>query len=523
MFNLNLLKKKFQKILLSINKLIHSFFNKFNSSNKHKPIKKKFDNLDNKIESFFDKFKNFKKYNHSKKKFYFFNGKLVLSIALIIITTLSYFLLPVFYNKKQLLKNLKNQISNKYEINIKFNEKVRYGLFPKPFFYTKNLSIIHNDKTLGNSGYTKFYISPKNLFSQKNLNIQDTVFQNVEFNLNLDNFNFFKKSLNSFEKKEKVIFKKSKLFFKDKKEDLLFLSKINNFNFFYDDINQLQKVNLNFEIFNIPFNLDINKNNNSKKKIFKLNSKKIRFDIECTINHEPSEIRGIFDLKLINKENIFNYSIKDNVLTFMSIDENFKGNLNFKPFYFSTNLKFDYINQKKIFRNDSLLIDLLDSELLNNSNLNASINVDVGKIDKFEYLKDLILNIKLDDGRIFINNLNAKWNDSVSIKSSDVEFMNDQDGKKLVGEIIFSFEDVEKFFRYFQIKRNYRNVFEEIKLDFIYDFTLNKFTLNNLKIDNKSYKNLTNFLEQYNQKNKNLINKVTLRNFVKEFFQIYAG
>ena len=341
--------------------------------------------------------------------------------------------------------------------------------------------------------------------------------------MNLDNFNFFEKSLNSFEKKEKVIFKKSKLFFKDKKEDLLFLSKINNFNFFYDDINQLQKVNLNFEIFNIPFNLDINKNNNTKKKIFKLNSKKIRFNIECTINHEPSKTRGIFDLKLINKENIFNYSIKDNVLTFMSIDENFKGNLNFKPFYFSTNLKFDYINQKKIFRNDSLLIDLLDSELLNNSNLNASINVDVGKIDKFEYLKDLILNIKLDDGRIFINNLNAKWNDSVSIKSSDVEFMNDQDGKKLVGEIIFIFEDVEKFFRYFQIKRNYRNVFEEIKLDFIYDFTLNKFTLNNLKIDNKSYKNLTNFLEQYNQKNKNLINKVTLRNFVKEFFQIYAG
>ncbi|MDC3059078.1 hypothetical protein OA315_01665, partial [Candidatus Pelagibacter sp.] len=154
MFNLNLLKKKFQKILLSINKLIHSFFDIFNSSNKHKPIKKKFDNLDNKIESFFDKFKNFKKYNHSKKKFYFFDGKLVLSIALIIITILSYFLLPVFYNKKQLLKNLKNQISNKYEINIKFNEKVRYGLFPKPFFYTKNLSIIHNDKTLGKSGYT---------------------------------------------------------------------------------------------------------------------------------------------------------------------------------------------------------------------------------------------------------------------------------------------------------------------------------------------------------------------------------
>ena len=186
-------------------------------------------------------------------------------------------------------------------------------------------------------------------------------------------------------------------------------------------------------------------------------------------------------------------------------------------------MNFNYISQKKIFTSESLLIDLLDSELLNNPNLNASINVKINKIDKFEYLTDFILEIQLDNGKIFMSNFDAKWNKSVSIKSDDIEFSNDKNGKKLIGEILFDFNDVEKFFRYFQIKRNYRNVFDEINADFVYDFTEEKLILNNIKIDNKSNQILESFLEEYNNKNKNLFNKVTLRNFVKDFFLTYAG
>ena len=170
-----------------------------------------------------------------------------------------------------------------------------------------------------------------------------------------------------------------------------------------------------------------------------------------------------------------------------------------------------------------MLIDLLYSELLNNPNLNASINVKIKKIDKFEYLKNFINKVHLGDGKILIKNFNTQWNNSVLIKSNDIEFLNDMDGKKLVGEIIFNFYDIEKFFRYFQIKRNYRDVFEIIKLDFVYDLTLNKFIMNNLRIDNKSIKKIDKFLNQYNKSENNSFNKVTIRNFIKEFFQVYSG
>ena len=166
---------------------------------------------------------------------------------------------------------------------------------------------------------------------------------------------------------------------------------------------------------------------------------------------------------------------------------------------------------------------MLDSELLNNPNLNASINIKIDKIDKFEYLQDFVSKIHLGDGRIIMKNFNTQWNNSVLIKSNEIEFLNDIDGKKLVGEIIFDFKDIEKFFRYFQIKRNYRDVFETIKLDFVYDLTLDKLIMNNLKIDNKSLKKIDKFLNQFNKREINSFNKVTIRNFIKEFFIIYAG
>ena len=161
--------------------------------------------------------------------------------------------------------------------------------------------------------------------------------------------------------------------------------------------------------------------------------------------------------------------------------------------------------------------------MLNNPNLNASIKININQIDKFEYLKNFVSKINLGDGRITMKDFKTLWNESVFIRSNEIEFLNDIDGKKLVGEVTFNFEDIEKFFRYFQIKRNYRDVFEKIRLDFVYDLTLDKLTMNNLKIDNKSFEKIDKFINQYNKSESNLLNKVTIRNFIKEFFQVYAG
>ena len=130
----------------------------------------------------------------------------------------------------------------KYEININFNEKIRYGVFPKPFFYTKNLDINHNNNILGNSDNVKFYISFRNFFINKKPEIKDVIFQKTDLNIKSSDLDFFLKTLNNSKIKNKVVFKKIKLFFKDKNEELLFLSKVNKSYFFYDDKKQVQKL-----------------------------------------------------------------------------------------------------------------------------------------------------------------------------------------------------------------------------------------------------------------------------------------
>ena len=211
MFNLSFYKKKLKKLLLPINKILGSFFNEIerskSQSSRQKVIKKKLISLDNKIESFFDKFKNLKKFNQNKKTIYQLNTKFGASVAFIVVLFFSYFFIPAFYNKNEIKKILANQVSDKYKIDIRFNEKIKYGLFPQPFFYTKNLDIAFDDEILGNSNYVRFYIPFNNFFSLKKLRVNDVIFQNTEFNTDTSNLYFFHQTLINLNEQNKVIFK----------------------------------------------------------------------------------------------------------------------------------------------------------------------------------------------------------------------------------------------------------------------------------------------------------------------------
>ena len=132
-----------------------------------KTIKKQILSINNSIESYFNKLKYFKS-NYKKillnKEYRVFWG-----IGVVALLTLTYFLMPTFYNKNYIQSEIKNQIFKNYNINLKFNDEINYGLLPKPHFYTKNLSIVKNGKEIGNTEILKVFIGLKNLFSIDNI------------------------------------------------------------------------------------------------------------------------------------------------------------------------------------------------------------------------------------------------------------------------------------------------------------------------------------------------------------------
>ena len=106
----NLIAKTLKKHLLSINNTIESYFSKLNI-------------LILKI----------------KKTKLHTNNRAFLTFGIIFISVLGYFLLPTVYDKNIIQSKIKNQIIDRYNIEVRFNEKIRYGLFPKPYFLAKNL------------------------------------------------------------------------------------------------------------------------------------------------------------------------------------------------------------------------------------------------------------------------------------------------------------------------------------------------------------------------------------------------
>ena len=494
MLNINFKKKKFNKLLLSINKLIESFFN----------------NLSHYI-------KNYKKKNLKIKDI---DRRVFIVFGSLFILVLSYFLSPSFYDKNSIKIKLENQIKDKYNLKVNFVDDITYALFPKPHFYANNLNIFQDDNILINSKNTKIYISIKNLFSFDKLKVKNILFKNNEFNIKKNNLTFFTSILNSNASNYNIIFEDSTIFYKDISDDVIFLVDLNNLKFFYDLEKKYQLI-AKFKIFNLLFKLNLNHNKEENFFLFNLESKNIRTKIENSFQYGNKKFSGMLEVKIINDIKFFTYDIKDNILSIKSKDNNFEGDIDLKPFYLSLNIDVNEFDIKKFLKNDSIFINLINSEIINNQNVNGDININLGKIKNFKYVEKIIIKSVVENGDIFFKNISTNWNNSVLIEINDTQLLNEDNKVNLIGSIVFDFIDLDKFYRYYQIDKKHRKKIKKLEFDFFLNLNEKQIQINNAKIDNLINNQINNFLDTLNLQRKNFFNRVIFRNFVKDFFENY--
>ena len=494
MLNINFLIKKANKVLLSINNRIESFFNRLKD-------------LIN--------FKKKKKINLKK-----IDNRITIGVGLSLFLIIIYFLIPSFYDKNLVKTKLENQILKKYNLEVNFEDKLSYRLFPKPHFFSKNMTIVYDNDTLAETSHSNVFISIKNFFSLDKIKLEDLFFKKTKFNINSNNVKFFKEILNFNKSDHSINFKNSILFYKNNVEDVIIIVDINNLKFFHDeDFNQ--QLSANYNIYNIPFNLSIKNNLKNKKILTNLKSHKIRLNINNSYDYNNIDKKGLVDVKIINKSKEFNYTMNKKYLSFNSIDNNFKGSLYFKPFYLSSDLNFNQLDIKKIFKDNSIFLNFFNSEILNNQNLNAKINMNFNKIKGVNYIKDIALKTYFEEGYINLQSSTLNWNDSIMMNLDDVQLFNQNNKFTMAGSIIFNFTDIDKFYSHYQVKRNYRKKIEKIRLDFLFNLTEKEIQLDNIKIDGVSSKITDNFLNNFNSKKINIFNKVLFKNSIKQFFAKY--
>ena len=491
----NLLIKKLKKQLLSINNSIESFFNQI------KPL--------------FLKIKK-TKFDPNNKNFLFF--------GIFIIIVFTFFSIPSFYDKNIIQSKVKDQILDKYNVEVEFNDKISFSLLPKPHFVSKNFSILKDGKEIAIVKKFKIYISNKKYFSFNEIFIRDLIFDRAEFNLNKKNFDFFKKLLVTDPNKDNIIIKKSKIFFKDLADDTLFILKINEGKFLYDD-NKLENVlTSKNEIFNLPFSLEVKNQFFNKKIITNFNFNKIRLNIKNQINYKDKKKNGTISIDVINKSTKFNYKYDKKSLVYNSEDTNFyKGKVEFKPFYLYGDFNYENLNFKNLINNKFLIMEFLRSEILNNQNLNIDLNLNVKNILNTDRLNDLFLKIGVVEGYINLSKSSVNWSDDVIIKLNESYLDINENDINLIGKLNFEFNEIKNFYSLFQIKKNNRKDIKTIEIDFLYNLNNNNFNFDNPKVNNEFNMSLEKLIGSFNKKENRFFNKITFKNFINEFLKAYAG
>jgi len=487
-----------------------------------KKLKSQFVSINNTIESYFNNLKFFIK--DLKKRKLSQNNKVFLTSGLIVILLISYYLIPTLYNKELVQLEIKNQIFKKYQIDVKFNKKIKYGLLPRPHFVTKDLSILRDDKEIGITKNFKINIKAKNFFSFNKIKFKDLIFNKSDFNIYQQDLVFFENLLKTEPSENKIIIKNSNIFFKDNNDDILFINKIKKSEFYYDSYNLVNVLKSKNEIFNIPYKLIIKNDKFNKLVTSDFNSQKIRLSIENEISYDSDIRQGLLEILFVNQTTALEYKLNKNSLNFFTKGQKnqYNGLIEFKPFYFKANFNYEGLSTKNWFNENSVLYNLIKSEIFNNENLNININLNVKDLININELNNLFLNVAIESGDISFSNSNIMWKDDLKIYLSESLLNIEQNETYLIGKIVVDIKDTNDFYKSFQIKKDYRKNIKEIKFDFNYNFTKQKINFNNFEIDNKPSLNIENFVEKFNL-NEKFFNKITFKNFVNDFFKVYFG
>ncbi len=485
--------KRFTKLVLSITERIESFFNFFNKWNS---FKKNYVNSWNRI----------------------LDKKIFFTLVSILFAVIVYFLLPSFYDKNKVKTQLENQILQKYNFKVILDDNFRYGLFPRPHFFSNDTKINYDSKRIATIENSKFFISSKNFFSFNTIKIKDLIFSKSEFRIDNTSLDFFLKLSNNNKSDQKIHFIKSKFFYLDQNNDVVFLTDIIRLKYSYQE-KFLNKIKSKLKIFNVPMNLSTLHNSLEKKISSEINLNSIKLDIKNDLNYSNDSLEGQINLKLINRKKVIEYSLQNNILSFKTDDNKLDGEINIKPFFLLSNIKLNQIEVSKLLKNNSIFTNFLKSEILNNKNLNGKIGIFSKNLKDSKFINEIKFDIYFEEGIMIINNLNFLFKNFAIFNINDVNILVDDNKLKFIGDIELKFKNIRNFYSHFQIKRENRKNIDQINSSFMFNLDDGFIQLNNFEINGIKNKDIKQYLNNFNSEKKYVLNKIVFRSVVKDFFE----
>ena len=473
--------------------------------------------------------KNLNKLNFKNLSYLFKKYKIILIFVALFVAFVSYLLLPTFYNKSEISKKLETKLKDKLDLNFKFSQNIKYNLFPKPHFITDESIIFDDQNEISKIDKLKIFISLDNLYSLKNIQVRDVVFENANFNFNKNNYNFFIQLLNQSYLDGNLTIKNSNIFFRNISNEVLFINKILKMKYYHDSKDLKNIIYSDNEIFNIPFSVEAFLNNDKTKIYSQINLHLMKFKIENELIIKDEKKIGKSEFVFNKLKQTAEYEIEKNYFKFHIFDKrddpsvNYNGKINLKPFFATLDVDLNEINLNYLFGSNAIIPQFLKTEIFNHKNIDFKLNIHANKIDNNFNFRNINLNSKIREGLIDTDNTKFKWKNFVDFELTESLIFVKEGELLLDGRLRINVNDYTEVYKFLLTPKNYRNKITKIDLNFTYNFDKKTAELKDIRIDNKINQNVNKILNNVILKKDDLQNKIYFKNLLNEAIKSYAG
>ena len=467
----------------------------------------------------------FKLKNKTNNKFHVstFN-KYIITVITILFVYIFYLLIPLLYDKNWVQNKIVTQLSTEFNINLSNSFDISYRILPKPHYF------IRDSKTsLAEIKVLNVFISQNNFFNKESIRINEVFIKEANFSLLNDNLKtLYENSENKFSKK-KIKISNSNIFFKNSLNEVISIVKISKAFLFFDVKNLFNQLDLNGEVFNLPFKLKYQNTHNLQKSIeIKAPDLKLEF-INKSFKIDEELSGGINNISILNSFINTKYNIKDQIVIFESDSSrffnskiNYNGQLAINPFDLNLKINLDDYRISNLFTPNSIISEFIKSGLLFNENISVNTLVNIESTKKDEIFNEAKLELRVLNGKISFDNSIFINNNIGLIEVSKSDLFLENDKLILTANLSIDIKNIDKLYSFLNTNKRLRKNIKNIKLNIIYDFLSNEIAFKNIKIDdNEVSDEFNNIVEGFIDNNSNNLTKS--RKLLNELINLYEG
>ena len=440
-------------------------------------------------------------------------GIIISLIAVIFLFSL-YFTIPTFYNYENYEKEIQRKVSKDFKLDLKNISGFTYLMLPTPHFLIEECDIHFlnnpNDKVV-NVKHLKINIFSKNLHKKEKIEFKSIDLRKVDFNLQfLDLKNFYKHLKYNITKP--IYIYNSNIFFRDQNKEIISISKMKKFEYFFDFQNKSKKLNILGNLFGSNFKFNWTKDfSNPYITSGNINFKNPNLNIVNKFNKENEDLTKA-ETNISFLRNNLNLNYKFNRENIELIDDESKkinhskliGKINLDPFFFDLNLILSGIRIETVLKN--LFINLYKTNKSINLNFNGNLKINLNEINN-RLFQDLVININFLEERISLNDSSLNLKKIGKINFSDPSIYEKNQKLFVRSKIKFDVEDQQELYKRFLIPRQHRIDLNKVYFEVEYNIDEGNYYLSNINFsENENNQIIFQEINNFQQLN-NLISK----------------